>query len=66
MVLTSGQVCDANGQNCLNVATDPDVQSNLREEIAKDEKSLEPLKTYPILSFGVAYSFTLRRNAGYR
>ncbi len=64
VVLTSGQVCDANGQNCLNVATDPDVQSNLQEEIAKDEKSLEPLKTYPILSFGVAYSFTVRRRAG--
>lgn len=65
VVLTSGQVCDANGQNCFNVVTDPDMQSNLREEITKDQKKLEPLTTYPILSFGVAYSFTVRRHAAY-
>jgi hypothetical protein len=64
VALTSGQVCDAQGQNCLDVATDPDVQSNLQAQVAKYKKDLEPLQTYPIVSFGVAYSFSIRR-AGY-
>ncbi len=58
--LTSGQVCDANGANCVDVATDPDVQSNLAEQIVKYRSNVEPLKTYPIVSFGVAYSFNTR------
>jgi len=57
VVLNSGQVCDSEGQNCVNVATDADVQSNLQTQVAKYTKDLEPLKTYPIVSFGVAYSF---------
>ena len=60
IALTSGQVCDAQGQNCVNVATDADVQSNLQQQIAKDKSDLEPLKTYPIVSVGVAYSFRIR------
>ncbi|HTJ29597.1 MAG TPA: hypothetical protein VL346_03825 [Acidobacteriaceae bacterium] len=52
-----GFVCDAHGENCVNVATDPDAQANLRSQVAKYTHNLEPLKTYPILSFGVAYSF---------
>jgi hypothetical protein len=61
IALTSGQVCDAQGQNCVNVATDPSVQSNLQTQIAKYKSDLDPLKTYPIVSAGVAYSFHLRR-----
>ncbi len=57
MALTSGQVCDANGQNCVNVATDPDVQANLQAQVSKYRKDIEPLKTYPVVSFGVAYTF---------
>jgi len=60
IALTSGQVCDANGQNCVNVATDPSVQSNLRAQVASYKGDLEPLKTYPIVSVGVAYSFNIR------
>lgn len=59
--LTSGQVCDAQGLNCVNVATDPSVQSNLQAQIAKYNNDLDPLKTYPIVSGGVAYSFHMRR-----
>ncbi len=59
--LTSGQVCDANGANCVDVATDPDVQSNLAEQIVKYRSNVEPLRTYPIVSFGVAYSFNTRK-----
>lgn len=55
--LTSGQVCDANGANCVDVTTDPSVQANLAAQVAKYKNNVEPLKTYPIVSFGVAYSF---------
>jgi hypothetical protein len=58
--LTSGQVCDAQGQNCVNVATDPTVQANLAAQVAKYRSDLDPLKTYPIISFGVAYCFHVR------
>ena len=43
--------------------TDPialEIQSNLQAQVAKWTKDIEPLKTYPIASFGVAYSFGLR------
>ena len=43
--------------------TDPialEIQNNLSAQVAKWAKDVEPLKTYPIASFGVAYSFGLR------
>lgn len=57
MKLTSGQVCDSNGQNCVDVASNTDVQNNLHAQVAKYQNDMEPLKTYPIISFGVAYNF---------
>jgi hypothetical protein len=42
--------------------TDPiaiQIQNNLAAQVAKWTKDIEPLKTYPIASFGVAYSFGL-------
>ncbi len=45
--------------------TDPiaiDIQNNLAAQVAKWTKDIEPLKTYPIASFGVAYSFGLGNN----
>jgi hypothetical protein len=60
IALTSGQACNAQGQNCVNVATDPGVQSNLAAQVTKYTSDLNPLKTYPIFSTGVAYSFKLR------
>lgn len=60
IALTSGQVCDAQGQNCVNVATDATVQSDLQAQIAKYKHDMDPLKTYPIVSFGVAYAFRIR------
>ncbi len=60
VALTSGQACDAQGLNCVNVATDPSVQANLQAQIAKYKNDLDPLKTYPIVSFGVAYNFRIR------
>jgi len=61
MAFTSGQVCDAQGQNCVDVATDPDVQTNLQQQIVKYTSDLNPLRTFPIVSAGVAYSFNTRR-----
>jgi hypothetical protein len=60
IILNSGQVCDASGLHCVNVTSDPQLQSDLQAQIAKYKKDLEPLKTYPILSGGVAYSFRIR------
>lgn len=60
IALTSGQVCDAQGQNCVNVATDATVQNDLQAQIAKYKHDMDPLKTYPIVSFGVAYAFRIR------
>jgi hypothetical protein len=60
IALTSGQICDVNGQNCVAVATDPSVQQNLATQVAKYTSDLNPLKTFPIVSGGVAYSFKVR------
>ena len=43
--------------------TDPialQIQSNLAAQVSKWSRDADPLKTYPIASFGVAYSFGLR------
>jgi len=43
--------------------TDPialQIQSNLGAQVAKWTRDIEPLKTYPMASFGVAYSFGIR------
>ncbi len=58
--LTQGQVCDASGENCVNVATDTTLTSDLQAQVAKYKNDLNPLKVYPIFSFGVAYSFGTR------
>jgi hypothetical protein len=62
IALNSGQVCDAQGQNCVNVATDQNVQDNLKKQIDKYKSDLDPLKTYPIVSFGIAYNFKIRQD----
>ena len=47
----------------INSKTDPiaqEIQTNLHAQVAKWTNDIEPLKTYPIASFGVAYSFGIR------
>jgi hypothetical protein len=56
----TGVACDKTGVYCMNVGTDPTIQANLQAQVAKYQKDLNPLKTYPIVSFGLAYSFTTR------
>ena len=60
MALTSGQACDAQGQNCVNVATDPNVQANLQAQISKYRNDLNPFQYYPIINFGTAFNFRIR------
>jgi hypothetical protein len=60
IAITQGQACDSTGLYCTNVATYQPLQTALRAQIAKYNKDLEPLQTYPIVSFGVAYSFKTR------
>ena len=47
----------------INSKTDPialEIQSNLHAQVNKWANDIEPLKTYPIASIGVAYSFSVR------
>lgn len=60
LVLQQGQVCDSSGANCIDVASDSAVQADLQTLIAKYKSDLSPLKVYPILSFGIGYSFHIR------
>lgn len=63
MSFVSGQVC-ANAQGtvgCQDVVGNASVNSNLQAQVAKDQKSLNPYRFYPIVSFGVGYSFGIHR-----
>lgn len=60
--LTGWACYDQAQTECTNVAstTNPialQIQGDLNSQIAKWNSDLNPLKTYPIVSFGVAYSF---------
>lgn len=65
-VTLSGWACQDEAQTeCGNMqdatnGTAQQVQTSLAAQEAKWKSDLEPLKTYPILSFGVAYSFPVR------
>ena len=62
----AGWACYDDAQtDCANIADTSNpigasVQSNLTTQVAKWTSDLNPLKTYPILSAGVTYSFHLR------
>lgn len=58
----SGEVCNAQGLQCQNVATDATAQADLAQQVKKYQSDVNPLKTYPIVSFGVAYNFRIRGN----
>ncbi|HEY1256077.1 MAG TPA: hypothetical protein VGF01_14980 [Terracidiphilus sp.] len=56
-----GFACDKNGANCVDMSTqNTDPNSNLNLQLAKWRSDLNPLKVYPIFSFGVSYSFNLK------
>ena len=53
----SGSACDSTGLNCRVVSSDPTIQSNMKAEQAKINKSASPFRFYPVLSFGIGYKF---------
>lgn len=55
----AGTPCDITGQICVNAATNQSIQDNLQAQIAKYKKDVSGLSVYPILSFGVSYSFNV-------
>jgi hypothetical protein len=58
----TGFACDATGVFCVDVATNPEIQANLAAQVQDYRSDLNPLKTYPIASFGVAYNFNIRKS----
>lgn len=65
-VTLAGWACQDQAQTQCGDVTDTtnttsqDIQTSLAAQITKWKSDLDPLKTYPILSFGVAYSFPVR------
>lgn len=57
-----GTACSfQDGENgCAPLQTDPTAQANLAAEIKKINNDIEPLRFYPVLSVGFAWSFNLR------
>jgi hypothetical protein len=47
----------------VDVTTDPNVQANLQAQVAKYKNDLNSFRFYPIVNFGVAYSFNVRRGS---
>lgn len=56
----TGYGCDISGLNCLNVATNAQIQSNINAQVKSYRRDIEQLKTFPIVSLGLAYSFGIR------
>ena len=52
----AGNAC-LNGSNCVNAATDPTVQANIRTEQTKIDNKLSPFQYYPAVAFGFGYRF---------
>lgn len=49
-----------NGESCINMATNTSAQTNINSQVSKYQKDLNVLQVYPIISFGVSYSFSIR------
>jgi hypothetical protein len=63
-VNVGGWVCEDQAQTmCYDFANDPNAagaRADMQAQIAKWESDLNPLKIYPVVSFGVAYNFKIR------
>lgn len=55
----TGTACAPNGSNCRDMATDPVIQSHVRNEEASlnDDLGLGALRFYPVLSLGIGIRF---------
>jgi hypothetical protein len=52
-----GTACDASGQNCVPIATDPTTQANVAAQEKKVENDATYARFYPILSTGFSFRF---------
>jgi hypothetical protein len=52
-----GSACLQNGSNCRNIASDPTLQADVREQEATLNDDLSMLKMIPVISFGFGYRF---------
>ncbi len=57
---TNSADVSGNGPSCINMATDTAAQSDLNAQVTKWKSDVNPLKAYPIFSFGLAYAFSTR------
>ncbi len=53
----SGSACDQRGNNCRNVASDAELQAEVRKQEAELNDNIDILKIIPVFSIGVAFSF---------
>ncbi len=56
-----GDVCTAQGFECASVTTYPGLRSNLNAQLASWNKRAAPFHIYPIVQFGLSYTFRYRR-----
>jgi len=57
----AGEVCAVQGYGCLPVTTYPGLEANLNAQVASWNRTAAAFHIYPVASFGVSYSFRLRR-----
>jgi hypothetical protein len=48
------------GPSCVDMATNSIAQANLTTQVNKWKSDLDPLKVYPVFSFGASYAFHIR------
>ena len=53
----AGNACNTDGTNCVNAATDPNVQASVQSQQRKINNDLSPYKYYPVISLGFGYRF---------
>ena len=58
---TSQADAATSGPSCVNMANNTTAQTNLTTQVNKWKTDLNYLQVYPILSFGVAYNFHIRK-----
>jgi hypothetical protein len=53
----AGSICAPNLRDCHSIASDPVAQANVALEAQQLKEEIAPLKTFPIVSIGLAYNF---------
>ena len=46
-----------NGSNCRNIASDPTLQAELKQQVDQMNEDISVLKILPVLSFGFSFKF---------